>query len=104
MTGEASRILSHVPNSGIVQMPGRRFPGIVMQGDTLSNVFDAVVFALDDAKARRDEDAYYELLMFAETFQGQLQHYEQTLSRISMPLPYTRSINERLISDKYEDA
>lgn len=104
MTEEAARILSHVPNSGIVQMPGRRFPGIVMQGDTLSSVFDAVVFALKDAKVRRDEDAYYELLMFAETLQGQLQHYEQTLSAISMPLPYACSINERLVSDTYEDA
>ena len=104
MTEEAARILSHVPNSGIVQMPGRRFPGIVMQGDTLSNVFDAVVFALEDAKVRRDEDTYYELLMFAETLQGQLQHYEQTLSGLGMPLPYARSINERVVSDTYEDA
>ena len=92
MDEEVARILSHVSNSGIVQMPGRRFPGIVMQGDTLSNVFDSVAFALRDAKARRDEESYYEFLMFAETLQGQLEHYESVLVRLGMPLPYSPSI------------
>jgi hypothetical protein len=32
MADDVAKILSHVPNSGIVQMPGRKFPGIVMQG------------------------------------------------------------------------
>ena len=32
------------------------FPGIVMQGDTLSNVFNSVASALGDAKKRRDEE------------------------------------------------
>ncbi len=104
MTEETARILSHVPNSGIVHMPGRIFPGIVMQGDSLSNLFGAIVSALENAKARRDEGTYYELLMIAETLQGQLQHYEQTLSVMGVSLPYASSINERLVSDTYENA
>jgi len=85
MTDETAHILSQIPNSGIVHMPGRRFPGIVMQGDTLSNVFNAVALILADAKRRRDEELYYECLMLAETLQGQLQHYEKTLSELGMP-------------------
>ena len=83
-------------------MPGRNYPGIVMQGDTLSNVFDSVAVVLEAARVRRDEDSYYELLMIAENLQGQLQHYERTLSKRSMPLPYARSINDRLVLDYYE--
>jgi hypothetical protein len=37
-----AEILSHASNSGIVQMPGRKFPGIVIQGDSLSNLFEQV--------------------------------------------------------------
>ena len=35
---EEAEILSHIPNSGIVHLPGRRFPGIVLQGDTVFNL------------------------------------------------------------------
>jgi len=104
MPTETANILSHVPNSGVVQMPGRRFPGIVMQGDTLSNMFDSVRFLLAEFKARRDEERYFETLMFAEQLQGQLLHYEQTLSERGIGLPYTVSIRERLVADDYEEA
>jgi hypothetical protein len=40
MSSDAAQVLSHVPNNVIVQLSGRRFPGIVIQGDTLSNMFD----------------------------------------------------------------
>lgn len=102
MADDVAKILSHVPNSGIVQMPGRRFPGIVMQGDSLSIAFDHVAFCLANAKTRRDEEVYFELLMFAETLQAQLMHYEETLSKLGMSLPYTRSIKERLVRDDYD--
>jgi hypothetical protein len=104
MPTETANILSQVSNSGVVQMPGRRFPGIVMQGDTLSNVFDSVRFLLAEFRSRRDEERYFETLMFAEQLQGQLLHYEQTLSERGMGLPYTVSIRERLVSDDYEKA
>jgi hypothetical protein len=102
MADDVAKILSHVPNSGIVQMPGRRFPGIVMQGDSLSIVFDRVAFCLQDAKTRRDEETYFEVLMFGEGLQAQLVHYEETLLKLGMSLPYTRSIKERLVRNEYD--
>jgi hypothetical protein len=102
MSSDTAQILSHVPNSGIVQLPGRRFPGIVMQGDTLSNVFESSRFLLGEFKRLRDEERYYETLMFAEQLQAQLLHYEETLQRHAMELPYTVSIRERLVSDDYD--
>lgn len=103
MTSETAQIRSHVPNSGIVQLPSRRFPGIVMQGDTLSNVFDSAKFLLDEFKRLRDEDRYYETLMFADQLQDQLLHYEDVLERLGMELPYTVSIRKRLVADDFED-
>jgi len=104
MTDESAKILSHYSNSGIVQMPGRRFPGIVMQGDSLSGVHGCIVIALADAKRRRDEDTYYELFPFAKTLEGQLLHYEQVLTQIGMQFPYRGSISDHLVKDDFDDA
>jgi hypothetical protein len=101
MASETAQILSHIPNSGIVQLPGRRFPGIVIQGDTLSNMFDGARYLLAEFKRAHDEERYFETLMFAELLQGQLLHYEETLAKHSMSLPYTVSVRERLVRDDY---
>ena len=104
MPSDTAQILSHIPNSGIVQLPGRQFPGIVMQGDTLSNVFDSARFLLAEFRRLRDEERYYEILMFTEQLQAQLLHYEETLERQGMQLPYTVSVRQRLVSDDYDVA
>jgi hypothetical protein len=102
MSPDKAEILSHVPNSGIVQLPGRRFSGIVMQGDTLSSVFDSAKYLLGEFKRLRDEERYYEIFMFAEQLQGQLVHYEGTLERQGTQLPYTISIKQRMVKDDYD--
>ena len=104
MASNTAQILSHIPNSGIVQLPGRRFPGIVMQGDTLSNVFDSASFLLAEFKRLRDEERYYETLMFTEQLQAQLVHYEETLRAQGMQLPYTVSVTERKVTDDFDAA
>ena len=85
-------------------MPGRKFPGIVMQGDTLSNLFDGLRFLLCEFKVRRDEERFFETFMIAEQLQGQLIHYEETLNKRGIGLPYTVSIQNRLVLDDFADA
>jgi hypothetical protein len=101
MASETAQNLSQIPNSGIVQLPGRRFPGIVIQGDTLSNMFDGARYLLAEFKRARDEERYFETLMFAEQLQGQLLHYEETLAKHAMNLPYAVSVRERLVRNDY---
>jgi hypothetical protein len=101
MPSDIAQVLSHIPNSGIVQLPGRRFPGIVMQGDTLSNVFENARFLLSEFKRLRDQERYYETLMFAEELQAQLLHYEETLERQGIELPYTVPVRKRLVKDDF---
>jgi hypothetical protein len=104
MSPDIPEILSHIPNSGIVQMPGRKFPGIVVQGDTLSNLFDGVRFLLREFKLRRDEERYFDTLIIAEQLQGQLVHYEETLAKRGIALPYTVSVRKRLVLDDFVEA
>jgi len=101
MSTDAAQVLSHIPNGAIVQLSGRRFPGIVIQGDTLASMFDAAKHLLGEFKRLRDEERYFETLMFVEHLQGQLLHYEETLERMGMQLPYSGSIKSRLAANDY---
>lgn len=96
-----AEILSRMTNSGIVQMPGRKFPGVVIQGDSLSTLFDQVCVCLEQAKQHQDEEVYYDILMLAETLQGQLINYETTLNELGLERPYFPSIHDRLIRDEF---
>jgi hypothetical protein len=98
---QTAKILSQTSNSGIVQMPGRKFPAIVIQGDSLFNLLEQVRCCLQQAKQHQDEEAYYEILMLAETMQGQLLNYETTLSKLGLEYPYFPSIQEQLIEDDF---
>jgi hypothetical protein len=98
-----AEILSHASNSGIVQMPGRKFPGIVIQGDSLSNLFEQVCCCLKLAKQHQDEDAYYKILMLAKMLQGHLVNYEKKLTELGIERPYCQSVWDRAIQDEFTD-
>jgi len=75
---------------GVVHMPGRRFPGAVIQGDSLS-IWLTHVRAAHDAAARGDlKEAREELASLEEKMKGCLDHYEQTLTKNGFALPYVR--------------
>lgn len=101
MASLSAPILAEVPNSGIVQLPGRQFPGIVVQGDSLSSMFDDLASALRCAKAQRDEDAYYSIYVVASRFQELLGAYEAAVSATGSRLPYTTPISSRQVHDDF---
>jgi hypothetical protein len=98
---QTAKILSQTSNSGVIQMPGRKFPGIVIQGDSLFNLLEQVRYCLHQAKQHQDEEAYYEILMLAKMLQGQLLNYEMVLSRLGLEYPYFPSIQEQSIEDDF---
>jgi hypothetical protein len=101
MTDLSAPILAEVPNSGIVQLPGRRFPGVVVQGDSLSSMFDELASALRHAKHRRDEKGYYATFAVASRLQELLAAYENTLGAIGSSLPYSAAIKTRQVHDDF---
>jgi hypothetical protein len=101
MASLSAPILAEVPNSGIVQIPGRRFPGVVVQGDSLSAMFDDLASALLSAKTRGDEDAFYAIFIVASRFQDMLIAYEAALKATGAELPYSTPITSRLVRDDF---
>jgi len=66
------RMYDHVPNSGIVHMPERRFPAVAIQGDSLSNMLTTALELMERGKGHKDEEIYYASLDLAERLRDHL--------------------------------
>ena len=100
---EEVKLYDHFPNSGIVHMPGRRFPAIAIQGDTLSSMLSKAMEMLEKGKKYKDEDLYYSALYLAKQLRGQLAHYEEILESEGFERPYTMVARKLNIVDDFEN-
>ena len=79
---------STVTNAAVIRLPGRQYPGIVIQGDSLKILADSV----DDLRRLVEplripelEDAVTELGQLLNGYRGA---YEETLRQNNCPFPY----------------
>ena len=81
-------VFSEAINMPILRMPGRKFPGVLIQGDTLSSLF-AVARMIH---AQAGEQGRSELADLAgemvDELAALLQEYERVLKARNHPLPY----------------
>ena len=66
------KLYDHVSNSGIVQMPGRSFPAVAIQGDSLSVMLSTALLFMEKAKEIKDEKLFNKAVMLAEDLQSHL--------------------------------
>ena len=77
-------------NAGIVRMPGRRFPGIVIQGDSLKNLLDTAHRITELARTTEMSELIDEAKSLEEMLADYLHTYESTLEGHGHALPYFR--------------
>ena len=80
-------------NAWIVRTPGRRFPGLVVQGDSFGQLFGLSQSILERARscACPDHELAEEAEELRDILWARLQEYESVLEAHGLPLPYTRS-------------
>jgi len=78
-------VYSQESNAGVVRLPGRRFPGMVVQGDSLAVLCDLVKGALGASEADRTA-ALTELESRLTAYQ---RAYERVLKAHDIELPYS---------------
>lgn len=82
-------ILSDEPNMAVLRHPGRRFPGVLVQGDTLHALLgqasDALVMLGPEDLAAAN--ALGDLKSRLETL---LEHYEAVMAAHGLELPFVR--------------
>ena len=84
-------VYSETSNYGIVKMPGRSFPGCVVQGDSLAILCGyARSIHLRATELDGHNDLVDEARELLDLLQGRLRHYEHVLANHNLTLPYTK--------------
>lgn len=84
-------VYSQSTNRAVVKMPGRHFPGLVIQGDSLSNLLLLAESICKKSEKTSDIDLITEARELRNNLQQLLLHYEATLSKHNIPLPYSKA-------------
>jgi hypothetical protein len=83
-------VFSEASNVAIVRMPGRRFPGSVIQGDSLSILRGLAQELRNGLRDHPDEDLRGTAQELFELLDGRLRHYVGVLDAEGIPLPFNR--------------
>ena len=88
MRTEVVGIYSDQSNAAILRHPGRKFPGVLVQGDTLHSLCLRADEACEGAKGLLQSDAYDELDDLRNNLRSLLNHYKTVLVEHQLPLPF----------------
>lgn len=86
MRTELVEIYSDASNMVIMRHPGRRFPGMLIQGDTLYNLSQAAESLC--AGLGKNPQAREHALRLREELQDRLDHYKAVLTQHGMEMPF----------------
>ena len=81
-------VYSQSINLGIVRMPSQGFPGLVLQGETLSFLLRLAKSAHEKSQNTSDTELIDTTRELMENIQKLVAHYESTLNKHNIPLPY----------------
>jgi hypothetical protein len=85
---EAVEIYSDATNAAVLRHPDRRFPGLLIQGDTLHSLYAAVEGIRSKTMSRMDPDTRQEMDYLRGSMRNLLSHYESVLREHGLPLPF----------------
>jgi hypothetical protein len=89
MRSEPVEIYSDMTNAAVMRHPGRRFPGILVQGDTLWTMCSRADWVCQSARALLDDQAYGELNELRNHLWSLMTHYKSVLLENGLPLPFS---------------
>jgi hypothetical protein len=91
MRTDTVEIYSDLTNSAIMRHPGRKFPGVLVQGDTMHIWCSTLDAICQNARGKVDEDTYIELNELRNRLWSSLTHYKQVLGEHGISLPFSEA-------------
>jgi hypothetical protein len=82
-------IYSDETNAAVLRHPGRQFPGVLIQGDTLYTLCHSADAICTAARANLDSQLYGELNELRNRLRALLSHYKVVLGDHDIPLPFS---------------
>lgn len=86
MRTEQVEIYSDATNAAVMRHPGRNFPGMLVQGDTLARLSKMASAAL--ACAKPESEQWHDLKELADELQWRVDFYAQVLREHNIQLPF----------------
>jgi hypothetical protein len=86
---ESVEIYSDTTNAAVMKHPGRHFPGVLVQGDTLSGLCSRADEVCESARQQLDPDTYVELNELRNHLWSFLLHYKAVLGEHEISLPFS---------------
>lgn len=86
-----SRLLTEPSNYAVVQLPDRKYPGVVFQGDSLNALTQQVRDALRAASRHNDEDLNAELEEALALLQAAQDRLKTVCAQEGVELPFASS-------------
>ena len=86
---EQVEIYSDATNQAILRHPDRRFPGVLIQGDTLHGMCQGADGACEAARGTLGDEQFAELDALRKHLWGLLLHYKIVLGEHGIPLPFS---------------
>jgi hypothetical protein len=85
-----AEVLDSTTNLAVVQLPGRQFPGSVIQGDSLNALLSALrdIQQLARSAAPKSRELQDEIKFLVDGLQERLSHYEAVLAARGIERPY----------------
>lgn len=87
---ENVQLLSRPINFAVVQLPGRKYPGVVFQGDSLHSLVTRLQNLQQLLQSDGIEDLNIELSEICEQMVDVLTHYEFVCNEQKIALPYPK--------------
>jgi hypothetical protein len=88
MTKIEVELLSNDTNAPVICLPGRRFPGVVLQGDSLKILLGEAQEAARLSRGAGVPELVDSTQYLTELLEGYIQVYEDTMKIHNRPLPY----------------
>ena len=88
---EQVEIYSDQTNAAVMRHPGRRFPGVLIQGDTLYALCRQADVACAEAKSSQAWDEYSDTNDLRNHLWEFLRHYKVVLGEHGIPLPFSET-------------
>ena len=88
---EHVELLSRAANYAVVQLAGRSFPGVVVQGDSLNEIVNDLGAMVELLRTGRLDDLRDEIDRVRAGLSEALAHYEQVCVARGIELPYPKS-------------
>jgi hypothetical protein len=91
MHTESVEIYSDKTNAAVMRHPGRKFPGVLIQGDTLHSLCVSADAACAQARGAIEDERFEELNELRNRLWSLLVHYKTVLGEYNIRLPFSET-------------